>query len=47
MLTGWPPFYNRDRKKLFDSIIYEEPPQHDAISPMANDLISKLLIKDA
>jgi serine/threonine protein kinase len=47
MLTGWPPFYNKDRKKLFDSIMYEDPPPHRAISPVASDLINKLLTKDA
>jgi serine/threonine protein kinase len=46
MLTGHPPFYSTDRKKMFDDIRYKEVKFYDFHSPAAKDLISSLLVKD-
>lgn len=46
MLTGHPPFYSTDRKKMFDDIKNCEVSFYDFHSSAARDLISKLLMKD-
>lgn len=45
MLSGSPPFYSTDRKKMFDDIKHREVKFYDYHSPAARDLLSKLLIK--
>lgn len=52
MLTGVPPFYDKDRNAMFANIEQNEVrwPEKDkhgiSVSPVAKDLISKLLAKD-
>ena len=46
MLTGQPPFYSTDRKKMFDDIKNREVKFYDFHSPVARDLLRKLLVKD-
>jgi len=47
MLVGLPPFYNKDRDKLYQNIKYQEPKMdYEFLSPEARDLCSKLLIKN-
>ena len=46
MLTGHPPFYSTDRKKMFDDIRSRDAKFYDFHSDAAKDLLSKLLIKD-
>ena len=46
MLTGHPPFYQTDRKKMFFDIKNREVKFYDFHSPAAKDLISQLLVKD-
>lgn len=45
MLTGHPPFYSTDRKKMFEDIRHREVKFYDFHSIAARDLISRLLIK--
>lgn len=44
MLTGIPPFYSKDKKILFSSILFSEPKYPKYISLTAKDLISVNLI---
>ena len=46
MLTGHPPFYSTDRKKMFEDIKNREVKFYDFHSSAAKDLIEKLLEKD-
>ena len=46
MLTGHPPFYSTDRKKMFDDIKNCEVKFYEFHSIAAKDLLTKLLIKD-
>ena len=46
MLTGQPPFYSTDRKKMFEDIRNRDVKFHDFHSAAAKDLLSQLLIKD-
>mmetsp|Transcript_25677 Transcript_25677/g.44971 ORF Transcript_25677/g.44971 Transcript_25677/m.44971 type:complete len:345 (+) Transcript_25677:2746-3780(+) len=46
MLTGLPPFYNRDRERLFHSIMYSELSYPTYISATCKDLISSLFVKE-
>lgn len=46
MLTGHPPFYSTDRKKMFDDIQMREVKFYDFHSPPIRDLIHRLLVKD-
>jgi protein-serine/threonine kinase len=46
MLTGLPPFYTRDRDKLFNSIKYAEVNFPAYFSPEAKSIIQALFIKD-
>jgi len=46
MLTGLPPFYTRDRAKLFDRIRSGELNYPPYISPTAKDLLRRLLARD-
>ena len=39
MLTGLPPFYTKDREKLFQTIKYGEPEYPEDLSPNCLDLI--------
>ena len=47
MLCGQPPFYNKDKEKLFRNIKYNEPRlDYPFLSPEARDLCHKLLDKN-
>lgn len=46
MLTGIPPFYCKDREKLFDSIKNKEVQYPEYLSDEVIDLMKKLLVKD-
>ena len=47
MLVGLPPFYSKDRQKLYENIKYSEPKlDYPFLSPDAIDLCTKLLNKD-
>ena len=46
MLTGMPPFYSKDREKLFNIIKTEQVKFHKYLSKEAVDLLTKLFIKD-
>jgi serine/threonine protein kinase len=46
MLTGLPPFYTRDRDRLFNNIQYGEVDYKDYLSQRVKDLLSSLFIKD-
>jgi len=46
MLTGYPPFYNNDRQKLFDSIKATKVNFPKYLSPEAVDLLQHFYIKD-
>lgn len=46
MLTGHPPFYSTDKKKMFEDIRNREVKFYDFHSPAARDLLTRLLIKD-
>ncbi|CAD7945964.1 unnamed protein product [Amoebophrya sp. A120] len=46
MLTGLPPFYSKDRKALFENIRTAPLIVPDYISPMAQDILRKLLNRD-
>ena len=46
MLTGIPPFYCKDREKLFDSIKTKEVQYPEYLSEEVVDLMKRLLIKN-
>eukprot|EP00824_Muranothrix_gubernata_P020325 TRINITY_DN40660_c0_g1_i1.p1 TRINITY_DN40660_c0_g1~~TRINITY_DN40660_c0_g1_i1.p1 ORF type:complete len:370 (-),score=61.99 TRINITY_DN40660_c0_g1_i1:38-1147(-) len=46
MLTGLPPFYTKDREKLFYNIKFAELKYPNYVSAVCKDLLSKLFIKD-
>ena len=47
MLCGQPPFYNKDKEKLFRNIKYNEPRlDFPFLSEEARDICAKLLNKD-
>ena len=47
MLVGLPPFYSKDRDKLYQNIKYGDPRMdYEFLTPEARDLCSRLLIKD-
>ena len=46
MLTGLPPFYAKDREKLFQSIKTDNIKLYKYLSDEAKDLLTKLFIKD-
>ena len=46
MLTGHPPFYSKDRQKMFDDIRNREVVFYPFHSKAAKDLIAKFLMKD-
>lgn len=46
MLTGLPPFYTRDRDRLFHNIKYTNLNMPKFLSPEVNDLLLKLFFKD-
>lgn len=47
MLVGLPPFYSKDRDKLYQNIKYGDPKMdYEFLSPEARDLCSRLLIKN-
>ena len=46
MLTGLPPFYTKDREKLFYNIKFAELKYPPYISPLCKDLLTKLFNKD-
>jgi serine/threonine protein kinase len=46
MLTGLPPFYTKDRERLFNNIQFSDIKYPDYLSPSARNLISGLLVKD-
>lgn len=45
MLTGHPPFYSQDRKKMFEDIRHKNVKFYDFHTPAARDLINRLLVK--
>ena len=45
MLTGHPPFYSQDRKKMFEDIRHKQVKFYDFHTLPARDLISRLLVK--
>lgn len=46
MLTGLPPFYTKDREKLFYNIKFAELKYPPYISPLCKDLLTKLFNKE-
>jgi serine/threonine protein kinase len=46
MLTGHPPFYSTDRKKMFEDIKSREVKFYDFHNAPVRDLLSRLLMKD-
>lgn len=47
MLVGLPPFYSKDRDKLYQNIKYGDPRMdYEFLSPDARDLCTRLLIKN-
>ena len=46
MLTGMPPFYSKDREKLFNLIKNDQVKFYKYLSKEAVDLLTKLFIKD-
>ena len=46
MLTGMPPFYAKDREKLFNKIKTENVSFHKYLSKEAVDILTKFFIKD-
>lgn len=46
MITGLPPFYTRDRDRLFHNIKYTNLNMPKFLSPEVTDLLQKLFIKD-
>jgi serine/threonine protein kinase len=46
MLTGHPPFYSQDRKKMFADIRDKEVKFYDFHSDVVRDLLAQLLVKD-
>ena len=47
MLVGLPPFYSKDRERLYQNIKYGDPKMdYEFLSPEARDLCTRLLIKD-
>ena len=46
MLTGMPPYYAKDREKLFNTIKSEPVKFYNYLSNEAKDLLNKLFIKD-
>ena len=46
MLTGIPPFYNKNREKLFYNIKIDQLKSHKYLSKEAIDLLERLFIKD-
>lgn len=47
MLTGLPPFYSRDREKLYKNIKFADPKlDHAYLSAPARDLLKRLLDKN-
>jgi serine/threonine protein kinase len=46
MLTGLPPFYDKDRNRMYKKILYSELEIPNYISSRCGDLIKKLLVKN-
>ena len=46
MLTGLPPYYNKDNNVMYRSIIKDQLRYPDYIKPEIIDLLKKLLEKD-
>ena len=46
MLTGMPPYYSKDREKLFHTIKTEQVKFPNFLSKEAVDILTKLFIKD-
>ncbi len=46
MITGLPPYYSDDRKKLFNSIKTQAVTYPPTISPQLKDLLSRFFEKD-
>ena len=45
-LTGLPPFYNKDKSRLFERILYNDVIIPEYLSDEAADLLLKMLEKD-
>ena len=46
MLTGLPPFYSKDRQKLYNNIKFGELKLQPWLSDSAKDLFTRILVKD-
>lgn len=48
MLTGWPPFYDKNLRKMCEKILKAELrwPDKVTVSPEAKDLVAQLLVRD-
>jgi serine/threonine protein kinase len=46
MLSGFPPFYSKNKQEIYQKILYANPNYYNFHSANAIDLMSKLLCKD-
>jgi len=46
MVTGLPPFYSRNREQMFEKIMKAELAFPNFVSPLAKDILTKLLVRD-
>jgi serine/threonine protein kinase len=46
MLTGLPPFYNKDTKKMYESILEHDLSFPDYLNPSVVNLITNMLQRD-
>ncbi len=46
MMTGFPPFYSKNKQEIYQKIIYGSPNYYNFHSANAIDIIQKLLNKD-
>lgn len=46
LLSGHTPFFHHDTKKMFYGILHKKVPRTAYLSPVAYDLVTKLLVKD-
>lgn len=47
MLCGYPPHYNKNRKKMLKDIVEKQVPMHQSFSSNATDLLKSLLTRNA
>lgn len=46
MVTGLPPFYSRNREQMFEKIMKAELAFPNFVSPLAKDILTRLLVRD-